>query len=221
MGTTSRSTAKARSSRSVNAPRLVGFGIGPAVLGDVARQAGEGGRTGRHHFVHAGRRRVEPGEIAHRQLDAVENLGQRDQIAQLGESPQRLHAPDHGVQRLPIGRSRLERARRPVQRARDQRALAADERPHAGVHLPGVGAPLGRPRRAAGQSLQRQGQPAGAHRIAVIPLADPAHEPAELLDRLGDLLLAAGVPRELAVAQRPGDRLESPGGARDGLLRRP
>ena len=82
-------------------------------------------RAGRHHLVHAGRRREQPGEVAHGQLDAVEDLGQRGQLAQLGEPAERLHPADDGVERLAIAGRHLEGAGGAVERARDQGALAA------------------------------------------------------------------------------------------------
>jgi hypothetical protein len=42
----------------------------------------------------------------------------------------------------------------------------------------------------------------------------------ELLDRLGHLLAAPGVPGAAAFAQRPRDRLQAAGRTRDGLLGR-
>ena len=42
---------------------------------DIARDAGECLRCRVEHLLHARGRRVEPGEIAHGQLEAVENVG--------------------------------------------------------------------------------------------------------------------------------------------------
>ena len=98
------------------APAFVRLRIGPAVLGDVAGDAGERDDAGGHHLVHAGRGREEPGEVADGELDAVENLGKRDQLAELGQAAERLHAADHGIERLPVA------GRRPGASARPGRA---------------------------------------------------------------------------------------------------
>ena len=101
------------------------------MLRDVAGDAGERERGGRHHLVDARRGREQAGEVADRELDPVENLRQGRQLAQLGQSAERLHATDDGVERLAVAGRDLERARRPIERARDQRALPGDERAHA------------------------------------------------------------------------------------------
>ena len=55
-----------------------------------------------HHLVHARRRGKQPGQVADGELDAVEDLGERHQLAQLGEPAERLHSADHGVERLAV-----------------------------------------------------------------------------------------------------------------------
>jgi hypothetical protein len=190
-------------------------------LGDVAGEPGERGGAGGHHFVDARRGREEPGEIAYRELDAVEDLGQRHQIAQLRQAAERLHPADDGVERLPVARRGLQRAGGAIQGAGDQRSLASDEGAHAGVELAGCASTVGGlGRRPPRQRLQGQGQAARPHRVAIVPLADPPHQDAKLLDRLGHLLPAAGIPFPPPLSQRAGDRLHSACRARDGLLRR-
>jgi hypothetical protein len=200
-------------------PRLLGVGIGAAVLGDVPREPGEGERAGCHHLVHAGRRREEAGEVAHGELDAIEDLRQRRQLAELGQTAQRLHPTDHGVERLALARGVLKGSGRAIEGARDQRTFPAHERADAGVELAVLAAPLGRARgRPPGQGFQRQREPARTHGVAIVPFADPPDQEPELLDRLGHLIPAVGVPGAPALAQRPGHRFEPSRGARDGLL---
>ncbi len=200
--------------------RLLGLGLGPPLLGDIARDPGERQRRGRHDLVHARRRREQAGEVAHGQLDAVEDLGQRHELAQLGQSAERLHAPDHGVERLAVAGGGTEGAGRAIQRAGDERALARHERPDAAVEL----APLIAARQgvagATGQRLEAQAQAHAAGGVGLGPLAYPAHQQAELLDGLRHLLAGGGVPRAPPVAVGARHAFESGGGPGDRLLAR-
>ncbi len=111
-------------------------------------------------------------------------------------------------------------ARGPIQRAGDQGTLTADERPDARVDLAALAPLLARlAGRAAGEGFERHREAASPHRVAVVPLAHPPHQEAKLLDGLGHLLPAPGIPGATALPQRAGDGLEPAGGARDGLLR--
>ena len=62
------------------APRLLGIRIGTPLLGYVAGNAGQGTSSSVHHLVDARGRSEKAGEVAHRQLDAVENVRQRSEL---------------------------------------------------------------------------------------------------------------------------------------------
>ena len=144
---------------------LLGVGVRPSALGDIARDAGQGAPGALHDLIDVGRRREEPGEVAHRELDAIENFGKRREVAQLGQATKRLHAADDIVQRLPVARGGAQRPSGPVERARDQGAFTRHECPDAGVQLrplgPRGGAPARWPRfgrpgsRAPGRAVRR------------------------------------------------------------------
>ena len=201
--------------------RLLRLGLGPAVLGDVARDAGQRERRGRHHLVHPRGRREEPGEVAHGELDAVEDFGKRHQLAQLREPAERLHAADDGVERLAIARRGAERPGRAVERTGDERALAGDEGAHSAVKAAVLVPPrrsLGGRARASGQRLEAQPQADGAGRLRLAPLPHPADEQPELLDRLRHLLARGRVPQLAPVAVGAGHSLEPRRRTRDRLL---
>ncbi len=192
------------------------------MLGDVPRDAGQGARGGRHDLVDAGRRRVQAREVAHGQLDAVEDLGQRHQLAQLREAAERLHAADDGVERLPVAGRGTEGAGGPVERARDERAFARDEGAHAGVELARRARHVGPnrlgARRTAREGLEAEAEPHGSRRFGVTPLAHATDEQAELLDRLRRMRASGRVPRMPPVAIGPGEPLEPRRGPRERLL---
>ena len=148
--------------------------------------------------------------------------GSGHQLAELGESAQRLHAADDGVERLPVAGRGAESAGGPVERARDERAFARDEGAHAGVELAGrardvapgrIGA-----RGAAREGLEAEPEPHRSRRFGVTPLAHPADEQAELLDRLRRMLASGRVPRMPPVAVGAGEPLEARRGPRERLL---
>ena len=125
--------------------------------------------------------REQAGQVADRQLDPVEDLGQRHQLAELGEPAQRLHPPDHGIERLALTRGGAERARGPVERAGDERALARHERADATVEL-AVRSPARRPGEvraggAAGERLEARARAAPCARSPPRPTRAPG-EPA-------------------------------------------
>jgi hypothetical protein len=77
--------------------RLLCVGVGPPVLGHVACDAGQGLAGAFHDLIDIRRRGKEPGKVTHSQLDTIQNLGQRRQVAQLGQAPERLHPSDDVV----------------------------------------------------------------------------------------------------------------------------
>src|SRR4029450_7001881 len=122
---------------------LLGIRIGTPLLSDVAGNAGQGTGGSVHYLVDAWGWGVEPGEVSHRQLDAVQNVRQRGEFAQLGQTAERLHPPDPVVQRVAIPRGSAKGARRAIQGARDERALARYKGPDTRVQLGLLGLSLG------------------------------------------------------------------------------
>ncbi len=192
------------------------------MLGDVPRDAGQCARGRRHDLVDAGRGGVQAREVAHRQLDTVQDLGKRHQLAELREAPQRLHPADDGVERLPVARRSAECAGGPVERARDERAFARHEGTHAGVELAGGAGGVApariAARRPARQGLEAEAEPHRPRRFGVTPLAHAPNEQAELLDRLCGVRPCGRVPRMAPVAIGAGEALEAGGGPRERLL---
>jgi hypothetical protein len=60
---------------------FLGFRIRPTPLGDVSRDPRECLSGSIHHLVDSGRWGKQPGEITNGQLDAVENIRQRRELA--------------------------------------------------------------------------------------------------------------------------------------------
>jgi hypothetical protein len=69
------------------AGRFLGRRIGAPILGYITRDPGEGARRGVHHLIHSRRWCEQASEVAHRQLDPIEDLGKWRQLTQLGQSP--------------------------------------------------------------------------------------------------------------------------------------
>ena len=112
---------------------LLGVGIGPSALGNVARDPGQRLPGGLHHLVHVRRGREEPGKVSHCQLDTIEDLGQRHQVAQLGQPSKRLHPADDVIEWLPVGGGSSQGSGGPIEGAGDECPFTRDERPDAGV----------------------------------------------------------------------------------------
>ena len=98
--------------------------------------------------------------------------GSGDELPELGQAPERLHAPDHGIERLAVAGRDLERARRAVERAGDERALPGDEGADAGVDAPRASAAIRRrpaPGRASVSSARAEPAPRARCRHPPIP----------------------------------------------------
>ncbi len=197
---------------------FLGIGIGASLVGHVPGDASKRGGPGGHDLFDPRRRREQAGQVADGELDRVEHLGQGRELPELGQSPERLHAPDDRVERLTVAGGDLERARGAIERAGDEGALPGDEGADPGVDGPPGVAAIVIGRRQAAQHLERAGEPRRARGVGIRPVLGPAHQQPEFLDRLRYLFPCRRVPLPLAIAEGPRERLKSARRPGDRLL---
>src|SRR5262249_14391551 len=129
-------------------------------------------------------------------------------LSQLGQTAERLHLADDGVERLAIARGAAKRPSGAIECTRDESTFPSNEGADARVQLITLGA-AGIRRTSPRQCIELQPQPGRARGIGLIPLPDSAHEQPEVVDGLSDPLARAGVPFAPALTPRSCYRLET------------
>ena len=208
--------------------RLLGVGVRQAPLGDILRRAGQrlGGRF--EHLGGARRRGGESPHFGHRAVHRFEEVGEGRKVPQRGQTPERLHPPEHALQRVAGGRGGTERCGRLTEGGGDQGALARQEGAGAGIEGRGTGGLGGgrgrrgggpeRSDRSPGQRLEFARELFRGLAIRGGPLGGAFDQACQRFDRAVGHLLGGRVPRPLAITHRPGEPLEAVGGPGDRLL---
>src|SRR5207247_1090978 len=202
--------------------RCVALRVGPAALGDLAGSV----RDRRRRHLEQLRDRVadagggcdsRPADRADRLLDSLEEIRQRREIVERGETAERLQRFEDLLQRIMCDRIGAQRPSGAIERARDGRTLARDERARARVQPNRLRrSDLGRGARAELFELARQRLGFGGVRLR--PARRLAHDDFEVIDRANGDLLRRRVPRAPALAPAGCAPADPHGRARDPLL---
>src|SRR6266550_1823748 len=203
-------------------PEFCALRIGPAALGDLACSV----RDRRRRHLEQLRDRVaaagggcanRPADLPDRLLDSLEEIRQRREIVERGETAERLQRFEDLLQRIMCDRIGAQGPSGAIERARDGRTLARDEGARARIESNRFRrSDVGRGTTAVLFELARQRLGLGGVRLR--PARRLAHEDLEVIDRANGDLLRRRVPGAPALAHAPCERLESHGGTRDPLL---
>ncbi len=111
------------------------IGIGPAAFGDLSCRLSDRRRRALKEVGRRGRRSLgrAPHDLGDSALDAFEDVGERRQIVERGETAQRLQRAQHVLQRVPRRRAGAHGAGGAIEGARDRGSFPRDERPRARV----------------------------------------------------------------------------------------